>query len=116
MPRSGFIGRDHRQTRLDRAPRNIPHGASRRRWGCAPGRRGSAPVFFRFGLSRGWMRLLIETMFNLVQDFDLILRLGIEVARVIPLEMRLEFASCTPIGIAEVGVDRGVGRREVSLP
>src|ERR1700730_3986884 len=26
----------------------------------------SAPVFFRFGLSRGWMRLLVEAMFNLV--------------------------------------------------
>jgi len=48
------------------------------------------------------MRLLVETMFNLVQDFDLILRLGIEVTRVIPLEMRLEFAPCPPIGIAEM--------------
>src|SRR3984893_4640696 len=73
----------------------------------------SAAVFFRFGLSRGGMRLFVETMFDLAQDFDLILRLGIEVARVIPLEMRLEFASCTPISIAEMVVDHGIGRFEV---
>src|SRR3984893_6878088 len=75
----------------------------------------STPVFFRFGLRRGWMGLL-ETMFNLVQDFDLILRLGIEVARVIPLEMRLEFASGTPIGIAEMVVDHGIRRFKVDRP
>src|SRR6202011_1418737 len=76
----------------------------------------SAPVFFRFGLSRGWMGLLVETMFNLVQDSDLILRLGIEVTRVIPLEMRLEFASGAPIGIAEMVVDHWIRRFKVDRP
>ena len=62
------------------------------------------------------MRLLVETMLDLLQDFDLILWLGIEVARVIPLEMRLELTSCTPIGIAEMVVDHGIGRLEVDCP
>src|SRR5580693_5701048 len=100
MPWSKFIGSDHhRQTRPGRASQ-YPAWRYAARWSLA-GRRVSAPVFFRFGLRRGRMRLLLETMFNLVQDFDLILRLWIKVARVIPLEMRLEFASCPPIGIAE---------------
>ena len=92
----------------------LPHPL--RRVGVVAGRRISAPVFFRFGLSRGGMCLLVETMFDLVEDFDLILWVGVEIARVIPLEMRFEFAPDPPIGIAKVVVDHGIGGFEVDRP
>ena len=65
----------------------------------------SASILLRIGFRRGRIRLVVETMLDLLQDLDLVLRLGIKVARMIPLEMRFEFAARPPIGIAEMVVD-----------
>src|SRR5271157_336559 len=73
----------------------------------------SAPVFFWVGFGCGGIRLVVETMLDLLQNFDLVLRLGIEVARVIPLEMRFELASRPPVGIAKMVVDHGIRRFEI---
>src|SRR5437870_948362 len=81
-----------------------------------PRLRASTSVFLRFGLRRCRIWLVVETMLDLLQDFSLILWFGIEVARVIPLEMGLEFASDLPIGIPEVVVDHRVRRFEVDCP
>src|SRR5580698_11527829 len=68
-----------------------------------------AAVLLGLGLRRGRLSLLRKAGVDLLQDRRQILSLGPHVARMIPLEMRVELAAHAPIGVAEVVVDDGIG-------
>src|SRR5690348_15004744 len=53
---------------------------------------------------------------QLLQNLGQVLRVGLEIASMRPLEVCLQGASDPPIGVAEVIVDRGVFRLELNRP
>ena len=58
-------------------------------------------------------RLIAQPVLDLVENAGHVVRIGAEVARVVPLELRLQLAADTPVGVAEVIVDHRVRRLEV---
>src|SRR3954451_10284832 len=80
----------------------------------AAGTSYSAAVWLLHRLGLGFRgRLLGQTGFELFLDLDELIRLGLEIARVRPLETCLELAADLPIGIAEMIVDGGIFRLEL---
>src|SRR5215470_962454 len=60
----------------------------------------------------GGVRLLLEADLELLLDFDQLILLGLEIARVRPLEFCLQHAIDLPINVAEVIVDGRIDRLE----
>ncbi len=52
--------------------------------------------------------LFVQTVFDLVENFRKLIRVGAQVARMVPLELRLELAAHAPIGVAQMIVDHRV--------
>src|SRR5262249_57327183 len=74
----------------------------------------SAAVALLLGRVRGWRRRFVgEARLELLLDLLEIVGLGLEVARVRPLELGFEPATDAPIGVAEMVVDGRIDRLEL---
>ena len=58
-------------------------------------------------------RLLGQTILDLVENARKIVRLGTEIARMVPLELRLELAADPPVSVPEVVVDHRICGLEI---
>src|SRR5436305_9196982 len=64
---------------------------------------------FRLSLGGRGLILIRETIVDLFEDTVAVFFLGFQIARMIPLEMRLKLAANAPVGIAKMVVDDRIG-------
>src|SRR5262247_1249692 len=76
--------------------------------------RGSAAAWLLGAVGLGRARqILAQTGFEFLLDLQQVVRLGLEVARMRPLEARFERAADPPIGVAQMVVDGRIFRLQL---